>query len=59
MIDLASERSLAEVMALSFLAPPILCWFWGANAITRTWGNLGVNWRAQIWIAASGRQGTP
>jgi hypothetical protein len=34
-IDLAAERSLVEVMALSVLAPFALGWFWLMNAVSR------------------------
>jgi hypothetical protein len=47
-IDLAGERNFAQVITLSFLAPPLLCWFWGANAVMRTWGNLAVSRRVPM-----------
>lgn len=34
-IDLALERDFAEVVALSVIVPPMLGWFWFANAIDR------------------------
>ncbi len=34
LLDLAAERSLAEVMALSMLAPFALGWFWLMHATT-------------------------
>ncbi len=40
-IDLAAERSLVEVVSLSFLLPLALGWFWFVNAMnrrTRLWG---------------------
>lgn len=40
-IDLAAERSLMEVMALSFAVPFALGWFWSAHALARRermWG---------------------
>ena len=40
-IDLSAERSLMEVMTLSFTLPFALGWFWWANAIARrqrVWG---------------------
>ena len=43
-VDLAGQRNLAEVVALSFIAPPLLCWFWGVNSI-RAWGNLALSRR--------------
>lgn len=32
-LDLAAERTLTEVLALSFFAPIMLGWFWCMNAI--------------------------
>jgi hypothetical protein len=40
-IDLAAERSLIEVVSLSFLVPFALGWFWFVNAMTR---------RARFWV---------
>jgi hypothetical protein len=40
-IDLAAERSLTEVVSLSFLLPFALGWFWFVNAMNRRirlWG---------------------
>ncbi len=40
-IDLAAERSLTEVVSLSFLLPFALGWFWFVNAMNRrerSWG---------------------
>ena len=34
-IDLAAERDLGEVVALSLIVPPMLGWFWFANAMDR------------------------
>ena len=34
-IDLAVERDLAEVVALSLIVPPMLGWFWFASAMDR------------------------
>ncbi len=34
-IDLAAERDLGQVVALSLIVPPMLGWFWFANAIDR------------------------
>ena len=33
--DLAAERNFAQVVALSFALPPVLGWFWAANALER------------------------
>ena len=41
-IDLAAERSLIEVVSLSFLVPFALGWFWFVNAMNR---------RARLWGA--------
>ena len=41
-IDLAAERSLMEVVSLSFLVPFALGWFWFVNAMNR---------RARLWGA--------
>ncbi len=41
-IDLAAERSLMEVVSLSFLLPIALGWFWLVNAMNR---------RARLWGA--------
>jgi hypothetical protein len=40
-IDLAAERSLIEVVSLSFLVPFALGWFWFVNAMNR---------RARFWV---------
>ena len=34
-IDLAAERTFMQVLALSFLLPSVLGWFWVANAVKR------------------------
>jgi hypothetical protein len=34
-IDLAADRSFMQVLALSFLLPSMLGWFWVANAVKR------------------------
>jgi hypothetical protein len=34
-IDLAADRSFMQVLALSFLFPSMLGWFWVANAVKR------------------------
>jgi hypothetical protein len=34
LLDLAAERTLAEVFSLSFLVPFALGWFWWVNALT-------------------------
>jgi len=34
-VDLAAERDLGEVVALSLIVPPMLGWFWFANAMDR------------------------
>jgi len=33
--DLAAERNLSQVVALSLALPPVLGWFWCANALER------------------------
>ena len=33
--DLAAERNLSQIVALSMAVPPMLGWFWFANAIDR------------------------
>ncbi len=34
-VDLAAERDFADVVALSLIVPPMLGWFWFANAMDR------------------------
>ena len=34
-IDLAADRTFMQVLALSFLLPSVLGWFWVANAVKR------------------------
>ena len=34
-IDLAAERTFLQVLALSFVLPSVLGWFWMANAVKR------------------------
>jgi hypothetical protein len=34
-VDLAAERSLSQIVALSVALPPILGWCWAANAFDR------------------------
>ena len=34
-VDLAAERDFGEVVALSLIVPPMLGWFWFANAMDR------------------------
>lgn len=41
LIDLAAERDVLEVAALSFLLPSALGWFWLRNFLTRTLGPSG------------------
>jgi hypothetical protein len=36
LVDLAAERDVMEVAALSFLLPSALGWFWLRNLVTRT-----------------------
>jgi hypothetical protein len=40
-IDLAQERGLMEAMALSFITPFALGWFWWVNAMARPYRLLG------------------
>jgi hypothetical protein len=42
MVDVAAPRSLPEVVALSFIVPPMLGWFWLYNAMNRFAGRAGV-----------------
>jgi hypothetical protein len=40
-IDLAAERDLREVAALTLLVPPMLGWFWLFNVMNRVWNRFG------------------
>jgi len=40
-IDVAAERELQEVVALAFLIPPMLGWFWLFNFMKRRWSTFG------------------
>ena len=44
MLDLAAERGLPQVLALSLLTPSMLGWYWAAHAMKRY---------ARLWDAAS------
>jgi len=40
-IDVAAERDFQEVVALAFLVPPMLGWFWLFNFMKRRWSTFG------------------